>query len=117
MANAIVGTLIILALPRCGAAHRHRRGDLPGGVRLRQAGDPGALHHRRPHRHTLHNHRHLCLHVVVLPMRSFSTFAGAFALAIIMIPTVTRATEEIMKFVPGPSGKPTRPGDPCGGRS
>lgn len=39
--------------------------------------------------------------VVVLPMRSFSALAGGFALAIIMIPTVTRATEEIMKLVPG----------------
>lgn len=39
--------------------------------------------------------------VLVLPMRSFSAIAGAFALAIIMIPTVTRATEEIIKMVPG----------------
>ncbi|MGE5620586.1 MAG: phosphate ABC transporter permease PstA [Sphingomonadaceae bacterium] len=39
--------------------------------------------------------------VVVLPMGSFSALAGGFALAIIMIPTVTRATEEIMKLVPG----------------
>ncbi len=39
--------------------------------------------------------------VVVLPMRSFSALAGGFALAILMIPTVTRATEEIMKLVPG----------------
>ncbi len=39
--------------------------------------------------------------MVVLPMRGFSTLAGSFALAIIMIPTVTRATEEMMKLVPG----------------
>ncbi len=39
--------------------------------------------------------------MVVLPMRGFSTLAGGFALAIIMIPTVTRATEEMMKLVPG----------------
>lgn len=39
--------------------------------------------------------------VVVLPMRSFSTLAGAIALAIIMIPTVTKATEEMLKLVPG----------------
>lgn len=39
--------------------------------------------------------------VIVLPMRGFSALAGGFALAIIMIPTVTRATEEIMRLVPG----------------
>lgn len=39
--------------------------------------------------------------IVVLPMRGFSTLAGAIALAIIMIPTVTRATEEMLKLVPG----------------
>jgi phosphate transport system permease protein len=39
--------------------------------------------------------------ILVLPMRGFSTLAGAVALAIIMIPTVTRATEEMMKLVPG----------------
>jgi phosphate transport system permease protein len=39
--------------------------------------------------------------VVVLPLRSFSALAGGFALAIIMIPTVTRATEEMLKLVPG----------------
>lgn len=38
--------------------------------------------------------------VVVLPMRSFSALAGGFALGIIMIPTVTRATEEMMRLVP-----------------
>ena len=39
--------------------------------------------------------------MVVLPMQRFSTLAGGVALAIIMIPTVTRATEEMMKLVPG----------------
>lgn len=39
--------------------------------------------------------------MVVLPMRGFSALAGGFALAIIMIPTVTRATEEVVKLVPG----------------
>ncbi len=38
--------------------------------------------------------------VVVLPMRRFSALAGAFALGIIMIPTVIRATEELIKLVP-----------------
>lgn len=38
--------------------------------------------------------------VVVLTQRHFSALAGGFALAIIMIPTVTRTTEEMMRLVP-----------------
>ena len=38
--------------------------------------------------------------VVVLPMKHFSTIAGAVALAIIMIPIVTRTTEEMIRLVP-----------------
>jgi len=38
--------------------------------------------------------------LVVLPMRHFSALAGGVALAIIMLPTVTRTTEEILHLVP-----------------
>jgi phosphate transport system permease protein len=38
--------------------------------------------------------------LVVLPLGHFSTLAGAFALAIIMLPIVTRSTEESLKLVP-----------------
>lgn len=38
--------------------------------------------------------------VVVVPLRSFSGFAGAAALGIIMIPTVLRTTEELVRLVP-----------------
>jgi phosphate transport system permease protein len=38
--------------------------------------------------------------LVVAPTRSFSGTAGALALAIIMIPTVARATEEVLRLVP-----------------
>jgi phosphate transport system permease protein len=38
--------------------------------------------------------------VVVRPMHGFSALAGSFALAIIMIPLVTRTTEEMVKLVP-----------------
>lgn len=37
---------------------------------------------------------------VVVPMKHFSAFAGGIALAIIMIPTVTRTTEELLRMVP-----------------
>jgi phosphate transport system permease protein len=39
--------------------------------------------------------------VVVLQMKRFSAVAGAVALAVIMLPTVTRTTEELLRLVPG----------------
>jgi phosphate transport system permease protein len=38
--------------------------------------------------------------LIVVPMRSFSALSGGVALAILMIPTVTRTTEEALKRVP-----------------
>jgi phosphate transport system permease protein len=38
--------------------------------------------------------------LVVLPMKHFSALAGGVALGILMIPTVTRTTEEMMRLVP-----------------
>jgi phosphate transport system permease protein len=38
--------------------------------------------------------------VIVLQTKSFSAIAGGFALGILMIPTVTRITEEMLKLVP-----------------
>jgi len=37
---------------------------------------------------------------IVFPMKHFSAFAGAVALSIIMIPTIARTTEEVLKLVP-----------------
>jgi phosphate transport system permease protein len=37
---------------------------------------------------------------VVVSMRRFSAIAGALALAVVMIPTVTRASEELLRLVP-----------------
>jgi phosphate transport system permease protein len=39
--------------------------------------------------------------IVVRPMQGFSALAGGFALGTMMIPVVTRATEEMMNLVPG----------------
>jgi phosphate transport system permease protein len=39
--------------------------------------------------------------LVVLSMRRFSAVAGALALAILMLPTITRSTEELLRLVPG----------------
>ncbi|MCM2323144.1 MAG: phosphate ABC transporter permease PstA, partial [Oligoflexia bacterium] len=38
--------------------------------------------------------------VVVLPMKRFSALAGAVALGILMVPTVARTTEELLKLIP-----------------
>jgi phosphate transport system permease protein len=38
--------------------------------------------------------------IVVLPMGRFSALAGGFALGILMIPLVTRTTEEMMNLIP-----------------
>lgn len=39
--------------------------------------------------------------LIVLPMHSFSAYAGGFALGVIMLPIVTRTTEEMIRLVPG----------------
>jgi phosphate transport system permease protein len=38
--------------------------------------------------------------LIVLPMRHFSALAGGVALGVMLIPTVTRTTEEIVRLVP-----------------
>jgi phosphate transport system permease protein len=38
--------------------------------------------------------------LLVLSAKHFSALAGGFALAVLMLPTVTRATEELLKLVP-----------------
>ncbi|BDG09328.1 phosphate ABC transporter permease PstA [Anaeromyxobacter paludicola] len=39
--------------------------------------------------------------LVVIPMHRFSALAGALALGLLMIPTLARATEELVRLVPG----------------
>ncbi|MDT7808448.1 MAG: phosphate transport system permease protein [Acidobacteriota bacterium] len=38
--------------------------------------------------------------LIVIPMKQFSALAGGIALAVIMIPVVTRTTEEMLRLVP-----------------
>jgi phosphate transport system permease protein len=38
--------------------------------------------------------------LIVIPQRHFSAVAGGVALAIMMVPTVTRSTEEMLRMVP-----------------
>ncbi|MGE5683325.1 MAG: phosphate ABC transporter permease PstA [Bacillota bacterium] len=39
--------------------------------------------------------------ILVVPMKRFSALAGGFALGIIMMPLITRTTEEMLRLVPG----------------
>jgi len=39
--------------------------------------------------------------VIVKPMGRFSAYAGAVALVIVMLPIITKTTEEILRLVPG----------------
>lgn len=41
-----------------------------------------------------------CYAIFVLPMKTFSAYAGGASLAVIMIPMIARSTEEILKLVP-----------------
>lgn len=102
MANAIVGTLIILAL----ASLMGIPIGIGAGIYLAEYGTGKLGTLVRFFTDVLTGIPSIVVGifaytVVVLPMRSFSAIAGAFALAILMIPTVTRATEEIVKLVPG----------------
>jgi phosphate transport system permease protein len=38
--------------------------------------------------------------IIVMPMKSFSAFAGAAALLVIMIPIIAKTTEEVLKLTP-----------------
>lgn len=38
--------------------------------------------------------------IIVIPMKKFSALAGGFALGILMIPLITRTTEEMLRLVP-----------------
>jgi len=101
MANAIVGSLILIAL--AGAL------GLPlgilGGVYLTESRDRRLPWLIRFVADVLNGVPSIVIGifaytVVVLPMRRFSALAGGVALAVIMLPIVLRTTEEMMRLVP-----------------
>jgi phosphate transport system permease protein len=101
MANAIVGTLILIALACCLG--------LPigilGGLYLAEARDPRLPWVVRFLADVLNGVPSIVIGIfaytlVVLPMRRFSALAGGLALGVIMIPIVLRTTEEIVRLVP-----------------
>lgn len=101
MANSIVGTLILCGL---GATFAIPIGILSavyivesGRTRLGQAARFGA--------DTLNGIPSIVIGLfayvlVVVPLKRFSALAGGFALGVMMIPLVTRTTEELLRLVP-----------------
>ena len=101
MANAIVGTLILtgiatlIAVPVGGGAGVGRaefgRGRLAAAVRYTadvMSGVPSIVVGVAVYG------------LVVVPMGRFSALAGGIALALIMLPTIIRSTEEVVRLVP-----------------
>ena len=101
MANAIVGSLILLAL---AAALGLPLGIL-GGMYLAESQDRRLPLILRFLADVLNGVPSIVIGifaytVLVLPMRRFSALAGGFALAVIMVPIVLRTTEEMLRLVP-----------------
>jgi phosphate transport system permease protein len=101
MANALVGTGILLAL---GALFGLPIGVM-AGIYLAEYGNNRFAATVRFMADVLSGVPSIVVGVVayilvVLPMKHFSAFAGGVALAILMIPTVTRTTEEMIRLVP-----------------
>jgi phosphate transport system permease protein len=102
MANAIVGTLVLIAIASaiavpigvmCGM-HVAEFGGTPFASAVRFAAD------------VLNGVPSIVIGifaygVLVLPMKRFSALAGGFALALMMLPIVVRTTEELLRLVPG----------------
>ncbi len=103
MANALVGSLILLGL----AAVLGLPLGIVGGLYLAESTDrrlPSALRFLAD---LLNGVPSIVVGlfaytVVVLPMRRFSALAGGVALAVIMLPIVLRTTEEMVRLVPAP---------------
>ncbi len=101
MANAIVGTLILLTL----AAIIGLPVGILGGLYLAESRDRRLPWLARFLADVLNGVPSIVVGIfaytiIVLPMRRFSALAGAFALAVIMLPIVVRTSEELVRLVP-----------------
>ena len=102
MANAIVGTLILIGLGALfaipiGDPQRHLRRPSTRGTRFASAVRFAA--------DTLNGVPSIVIGVfvygvAVLPFKQFSALAGGLALGVMMIPIITRTTEELLRLVP-----------------
>ncbi|HEX6835849.1 MAG TPA: phosphate ABC transporter permease PstA [Polyangia bacterium] len=99
--NGIVGTLYMVALASCFGLPL----GVGAGIFLAERGDGMLGHAVRFTAEVLAGVPSIVVGVVaygllVVPMHRFSALAGAVALAILMIPTLARATEEMIRLVP-----------------
>jgi phosphate transport system permease protein len=102
MANAIVGTLILIGL---GSAVAVPVGILSGVYMSEYAGTKFAATVRFA-ADTLNGVPSIVIGVfayavVVVPVKQFTAIAGGFALGVMMIPIIARTTEELLLLVPG----------------
>jgi phosphate transport system permease protein len=102
MGNAVVGTLVLIGI---ASAIGLPIGIL-SGVYISEVGRGKAADVVRFFAEVLSGVPSITIGVfvyalLVVPMKHFSAFSGGVALAIIMIPTVTRTTEELLRMVPG----------------
>ncbi|MGD0337764.1 MAG: phosphate ABC transporter permease PstA [Bacteroidota bacterium] len=101
LANAIVGTLILIGL---GSTVGVPVG-IGAGIYLAEFGNNKFASAVRFLADVLNGVPSIVTGVVaysllVLPMKRFSAYAGGIALGILMIPVITRTTEEMLKMVP-----------------
>jgi phosphate transport system permease protein len=101
MANAIVGSLILVGL----AAGFGLPLGIAGGIYLAESRDRRLPWIVRFVADVLNGVPSIVIGifaygVMVLPFRRFSAIAGGFALAVIMLPIVVRTTEELVRLVP-----------------
>jgi phosphate transport system permease protein len=101
MANAMLGSVIMIAL----AAAVGIPAGIAGGVYLSEYGTGKLASTLRFAIDLLASIPSIIIGLfayamIVLPMKRFSALAGGLALAIIMIPTIARTTEELLKLVP-----------------
>jgi len=99
--NAIVGTLILLGV----ASAVGLPFGIAAGVYLSEFGRGWFAHSVRFITDTLTGVPSIVVGVfvytlIVVPMKHYSALAGALSLALIMVPIVTRTTEEMIKLVP-----------------
>ncbi len=101
MANAIVGSLILIGL----ASGLGLPIGILGGIYLAESRDPRLPWVVRFSADVLNGVPSIVIGIfaytiVVLPMRRFSAVAGGVALAVIMLPIILRTTEEMLRLVP-----------------
>ena len=99
--NAIVGSLVLLGIASVAGLPV----GIAAGIYLAEFGDNWFGNTVRFVTDTLTGVPSIVIGVfvytlIVLPQKHFSTLAGGVALAIIMIPIVTRTTEEMIRLVP-----------------